>query len=393
MALLDSGRAIGAATRLLQDQLIRRGFEVAVGRPEVAARDNTVPKLNLFLFETDIDPQMRNLSLSDGESPPLWLVLRYLLTAFENGDSSDSAVAHELLGRGLAALQEMSYLRLDAGVPLADSAALEHNPEPLKLTLDSAPSDLLAKVMQGSDERYRLSAAFQLRPIMIAPARAPRASLLVGVDYSQPTQTEIGAGGIGIAVQPTLGPQLSRVVPARFEAGATVDVIGTDLFGADLEVVLGTVILTVLERRPDRLRARIEGAADGGSEELIAGGSTVSAGELPLIVRKRLSPTRARSSNLLAPQLLPTLRSARFDSSDLVLEGTLLGRASDDVIVSFCRESDGQPMASLDVFEATADQHTLIVPNGAKAVPAGNYRVVLRVNNQQARSSPLVTVT
>lgn len=393
MALLDSGRAIGAATRLLQDQLIRRGFEVVVGRPEVAARDNTVAKLNLFLFETDIDPQMRNLSLSEGEPPPLWLVLRYLLTAFENSESSDSAVAHELLGRGLAALQEMSYLRLDAGVPLADTAALERNPEPLKLTLDASPSDLLAKVMQGSDERYRLSAAFQLRPIMIAPARVPRGALLVGVDYSQPSQTQIGAEGIGIAVQPSLGPQLSRVTPARFEVGATVDVIGTDLFGTDLEVVLGDVVLTVLERQADRLRVRVEGDAAGGSEGPIAGGGAVSAGDLPLVVRKRLSPARARSSNLLVPQLLPTLRSARFDSNDLVLEGTLLGRATDDVIVSFSRNLDGQAVASFDVVEAAEDQHTLIVRDGAKAVPTGTYRIVLRVNNQQARSSPLVTVS
>jgi hypothetical protein len=383
VALADSSRAIGAATRLLQDQLIRRGFEVVIGRPELAARDNTIPKLNLFLYETEIDAQMRNLSLREGESPPLWLVLRYLLTAFEDSDSSDSAVAHELLGRGLAALQEMSYLRLDAGVPLSDSAALEHNPEPLKLTLEQTPSELLSKVMQGTDERYRLSAAFQLRPIMIAPASAPRASLLVGVDYTQPLHTEIGGRGIGVAVEPTLGPQLSRVVPLRFEAGATVDVFGSDLFGTDLEVVLGSLVLTVIERRPDRLRVRIDGPiADG----------AISAGEWPLIVRRRLSSTRTRSSNLLAPQLLPTLESARFDGADLLLEGTLLGGASDDVIVSFCRASDGFTVVTLDTFDTSETQHQLIARGGASAAPADTYRLVLRVNGQQARSSPLVTV-
>jgi hypothetical protein len=384
VALADSARAIGAATRLLQDQLIRRGFEVVVGRPEVAARDNTIPKLNLFLFETEIDGQMRNLSLREGESPPLWLVLRYLLTAFDNSDNSDSAVAHEVLGRGLAALQEMSYLRVDAGVPLADSAALEHNPEPLKLTLEASPSELLSKVMQGTDERYRLSAAFQLRPVMIAPAAAPRASLLVGVDYSQPSHTEIGGRGIGVGVEPTLGPQLSRVVPSRFEAGATVDVFGSDLFGTDLEVVLGNLTLTILERRPDRLRVRIDSSIAEGA---------ISAGEWPLLVRRRLSPTRTRSSNLLAPQLLPTLTSARFDGADLVLEGTLLGGESDDVILSFCRASDGLTVATLETFETAADQHTLIARGGASAAPAESYRLVLRVNNQQARSSPLMTVT
>jgi hypothetical protein len=381
MALLDSARAIGAATRLVQDHLIRRGFEVVVGRPEAAARDNTNSKLNLFLFETEIDPHLRNQSLREGESPPVWLVLRYLLTAFENGESSDSAIAHEMLGRGLAALQEMSYLRLDAGVPPDDSAALENNPEPLKLTLDAAPADLLSKVMQGTDEKYRLSVAFQLRPVMIAAAAPPSAALLVGIDYTQPPPGEIGSRGISISVQSTLGPRLSRVVPARFESGASVEVFGSELAGSDLEVVLGDLMLPVLDRRPDRIRVQVLGE------------TTLSAGELPLVARKRVSATRTRSSNLLAAQLLPTLTLARLEGNDLILEGSLLGLASDDVVLNFCRQSDGVAVASIDTFETSANQHTLIVRNGANLVVAGTYRLVLRVNSQQARTSPLVTVS
>ena len=41
MALAHSGRAIGAVTRLLRDHLMRRGFEVSVGKPEEAATTNT----------------------------------------------------------------------------------------------------------------------------------------------------------------------------------------------------------------------------------------------------------------------------------------------------------------------------------------------------------------
>lgn len=392
MALADSGRAIGATTRLLQDELIRRGFEVAVGRPEAAAKDNTIAKLNLFLYETEIDAQMRNLPLRDHEPPPLWLVLKYLLTAFEGSDSSDSAAAHDLLGRALVALQEMAYLPLPAAVFGGDQQALEHNPERLKLTLDAAPTDLLAKVMQGSDERYRLSATFQVRPVLVAPAAAPRTALLVGIDYSQPQQPVIGIGGLAIEVQPTLGPQLARVEPSRFEAGAMVEVFGSDLFGTDLEVVLGDVVLTVVERRPDRLRVVVEGDAGGAPEGPIAGGAGISAGELPLAVRKRLSPTRVRSSNLLLPRLLPTLASAGLAGDGLELTGALLGSADDDVIVSFYRESDGVTVASFDAFEAAADQRSSSIPDVRSAVPAGSYRIVLRVNNQQARSSPRVTV-
>lgn len=393
MALVDSGRAIGAATRLLQDQLMRRGFEVSIGRPEAAAKDNTLAKLNLFLFEAQLDAHLRNTALRDGEPAALWLVLKYLLTAFDSSDSSDSAAAHDLLGRGLAALQEMSVLRLDAGVPLADRQALEANPEPLKLTFEASPSDLLSKVMQGSDERYRLSAAFQLRPVLIAPTVLPSTALLVGIDYSQPLQPAIGAGGLGLEVQATLGPQLSRVVPARFEAGAIVDVFGTGLLGSDLEVVLGDVVLGVVERGADRLRVRVEGDAAAALEGPIAAGGRLSAGEVPLFVRRRLTSTRTRSSNLLVPQLLPILTSAQLVGADLVLEGTLLGTQTDDVIVACYRAFDGVTVASLDHFEATPDQHTLTLPDAATAVPAGDYRVILRVNNQQARSSPQLLVT
>ncbi|MDH5344662.1 MAG: hypothetical protein OEW59_02780 [Gammaproteobacteria bacterium] len=44
MALADSGMAIGIVTRLLRDHLIRRGFEVSVGKPETAADTDTAAK-------------------------------------------------------------------------------------------------------------------------------------------------------------------------------------------------------------------------------------------------------------------------------------------------------------------------------------------------------------
>src|ERR1041385_8312542 len=116
MALADSGRAIGAVTRLLRDHLIRRGFEVSIGKPEDAANVNANAKVNLFLYETRLDTHLRKHSLHIGDPAPLWLVVRYLLTAFDADEDSDSPDAHELLGRGMSALQEMNFLSLDAAV-------------------------------------------------------------------------------------------------------------------------------------------------------------------------------------------------------------------------------------------------------------------------------------
>jgi hypothetical protein len=113
---------------------------------------------------------------------------------------------------------------------------------------------------------------------------------------------------------------------------------------------------------------------------------------MPLIVRRRLSPTRTRSSNLLAARLLPSLTSAALVAGDLQLQGLLLGSGSDDVIVVFYRASDGVTVRMFDTVTTAADQQTLTVAGAQAAVQAGSYRVILRVNDQQARSSPSVTV-
>jgi hypothetical protein len=388
MALADSGTAIGAVSRLLQDHLIRRGFEVSIGKPEDAADTDANAKLNLFLYETTFDPHLRNTPLRDGEIPPLWLVLKFLLTAFDATEHSDTPLAHDLLGRGMSALHELNYLRLDPLVPLNVRLALENNPEPLKLTFDDSNADLVSKVMQGTDERYRLSVAFQLRPVMIVPGSLPRSALLVGVDYTTAPETIIGRDGVHIDVIPSLGAQLDRVEPDRFEAGATLTIFGDEVAGSTMEVVLGNVVLTVLERHVDRLLV----AAEGSPGTPIASGTSLSAGEMPLVVRRRLSPTRTRSSNMLAARLLPTLTSATLVGDDLQLQGVLLGNDTDDVIVVFARESDGRTVRLFDTVTTVANQQTLTITGAATAVPAGTYRVFLRVNNQQAIASPRVVV-
>lgn len=392
MALADSGRAIGAVTRLLRDHLLRLGFEVSVGKPEAAADTNTAAKLNLFLYTVGFDAALRNHTLRDGEVPPLWLVLKYLVTAFDDREESDSAAAHELLGRGLAALHGLGYLRLHPLVELDVRLALENNPEPLKLSFDDAGVELVSSLMQGAEERVRLSAAFQVRPVMIVPERELRSALLVGIDYETAPQTVIGEDGIAIRVLPSLGPRLTRVSPAAFEAGAEIELFGIDITASDIEVVLGDVVLTPVLRLPDRLRVTVEGDPEGNPEGPIAAGSTLSAGEVPLLVRRRLTATRVRSSNLLAARLLPTVSSATVVGDDIVVDGVLLGADSDDVTVSLYDPGDGMTVRSFDVVTTAADQHSLIVIGAAAAAPAGTYRVILRVNNQQARVSPSVTV-
>jgi hypothetical protein len=393
MALVDSARAIGAVTRLLQDHLIRRGFEVSIGKPEDAAGNNANAKLNLFLYETGFDPHLRNHSLHTGQPAPLWLVLKYLLTAFDRGEDSDSADAHELLGPrpGRPARAELSRARRRRGARRGAGAG--EQPRAAQAQLRRSGVELLSKIMQGTDERYRLSVAFEMRPVMIVPGTEPAASLLVGVDYQATPSTVIGGEGVRVDVQATLGPLLERVEPAAFEAGDSLTLFGDDLGGGDLEAVLDGVVLTITGRRPDRLQVRAEGSP---AVTPVADGTVISAGEHPLTVRRRISPTRTRSSNLVAARLLPTLSGAAMAGGDLTLSGNLLGTDADDVIVALLR--NGVAVRQFDTVIASGApavppwQQTLTVPGVAAAVGAGVYRVVLRVNGQQARSSPDVTV-
>jgi hypothetical protein len=70
----------------------------------------------------------------------------------------------------------------------------------------------------------------------------------------------------------------------------------------------------------------------------------------------------------------------------------LLGSASDDVVILFYRESDGVTVHLFDTVATAADQQTLTVAGAIAAVPPGPYRVILRVNDQQAKASPTVVV-
>jgi len=390
MALADTGRAIGAATRAVRSRLgSLTGLNVTVGRPESGGEAN--PRLNLFLYEALLDGSLRNHSLDEGQQPPLWMVLRFLLTPFDEGGESDTLEALDLLGSALSALQQANFLSL-AGLPAADQLALRDNPQPLKITFDEAPAELISKVMQGPDERYRLSSAFQVRPVMVTTAEPPGYALLVGIDYTQLPPAIIGGRGVQNAVLPSLGPVIETLAPPRFEVGDEITLTGTDLHLAGLSVMLGPVEFPVIAQQPGQLRCLVDAAA--------VNGATLSAGSLPLAVVQTLPSGRRRASNLLVGNLLPTLASAGAGAiggtaanafGTLDIGGTLLGQAEDDVFLALYR--DGAVVRLFDALTLppgpppAPQTQWQFVMQSTDGVPAGEYLVLLRVNGQQAKSS------
>ena len=406
MALAKTAKAIGAVTDAISQRLnSRTGLSVSVGRPE-PPQSATAHRLNLFLYEVELDGSLKNVPLDEDQPPALWLVLKYLMTAFDgDGVTSESIIAYEHLGEGIRALQELSHFPLKPGLPDALLEVLGDNPEDLKISFDHTTSELLSKVMQGPDEKYRVSIAFQVRPVMIAPADLPSYSLLVGVDYTTTPTTTIGLDGVHIPVLPSMGPSISEITPASFELGSTVTILGTDLHIANLSVQLGPVELPVTMQQPDRLEFVVR--------EDLANGSTISAGSLPVSVSQLLPTGRTRQSNLLIGNLVPTLTGATiFGAVDHVtsglqppigwsfatidITGKLLGTTDDEAYLALFRDG-----ATVKLFDELTDTSPPGAPQTQKrfvmqkrdAVPPGEYLVLNRVNGQQARQSAIVDLT
>jgi hypothetical protein len=346
MALADSGGAVGAVTQLLRDRLqaILQAAtpalgEVTIGRPD--SDQGNRPSLNLFLYEVQFDASLRNHSLDAGQVAPLWLVLRYLLTAFDTRSESDSIEAHTWLGRGMRALQDMNFLT-------GASAALRDSPEPLKLGFEEAGPDLLSKLMQGEGEHIRCSVGFQVRPVMIARAEEPKYSLLVGIDYTAAPPSILphdGEDGIRIVVGPSMGPTLDALDPPSFEVGDTMELTGNDLHLSGLGARISGAALDVLERHPDRIVARVPAALGGGTE--------LSPGSHPVTLIETLPtvPPRVRTHGMVAGGLRPRLNTATVTSAPvdplnpalgtrhtIRLQGVLLGAPGDGVVAGMYRD-------------------------------------------------------
>ena len=380
MALIHSKQAIGAVSNLLQTRLdsIRSVGTVDIGRNEVAATTTDGPKFNLFLYQVDIDSQLRNQPLDQGQRTPLWLVLRYLLTAFDKDKDSDSIEAHNLLGEGMLALQELNFLHPDPAFSAYD--ALADNPEPLKVTFDSADSELISKIMQSSEEKYRISAAFQVRPVLIAPSAAP--------SYSLPVKTVGPPGNEGVAVIPSLGPRLESVEPEKFIAGTELTILGADVNASITEVIIGGESFAVSE------------ATEGAIKTSVPLTTSLSAGSHSLYLPLVLSGGMQVISNSLVVQILPEVTNASPGvptplttivagvHGDLTIDGRLLGGVDDSIFVAFYR--NGVVDLMLEATGTVAQTSLLVTVTDEQALDADNYFIIVRVNGVQATDAPEV---
>ncbi len=388
MAQLDTTDAIGAVTHLLEEKLHNHtGLDISVGRPGDNQSHSTGARLNLFLYEAVFDTSLKNTPLTEGQNPPLWLVLKYLLTPFDEGGESDTRKAHLNLGKGLRALRDLTLLQLSSAVPADIQKALKDNPEELKITFDESTADLLSKLMQGNDEKYRFSMAFQVRPIMITGTTPPSYNLLVGIDYT--SATTIGEAGIQLGVWPSDMAVLDHPEQEKVEAGDEVIIIGENLTLPDLKAYVHDQEMAIDHHTTtaDRMVASIAA---------LVAAHTLSAGEWPMVLTKPLPSGRVQKSNLITIQVLPTITGTpgftpNGDYGTISLSGALLGGVDDAISVALYQA--GTVVKLYDDLPGSVNQTSLSVAITNSTKPAGGtYRVILMVNGQQAKQSPEVVL-
>jgi hypothetical protein len=186
--------AIAAVTATLRDLLFRRvradvpGTQVTT-RPIDRARNGvTGNQVNLFLYQTTLDAAWRNMDLPnqvlplETGTPPLPLVLHYLLTAYSDDDAG--VVSHRLLGQAMSALHDHPLL---APAEIAAAAAAELQTdlrgedlhaqlERVRITAMPLSLEEMSKLWTTFQTQYRISAAYEVAVLLIEsrqPVRAP----------------------------------------------------------------------------------------------------------------------------------------------------------------------------------------------------------------------------
>jgi hypothetical protein len=178
---MSDALAVAAVTdtliSLLQSE-VDGGVQVVAKPPSEVLTTGHPQQVNLFLYQADVDGALRNedrIDLAPGESgdPPLPLVLHYLLTPYvRDGTESD---AHRLLGHAVRALHEHTSL---GRVELAEFAPaysdVVRQLDRIRITWQPFGEKDIYSLWSAFQTPYRMSVAFEVRPVLIDSRRRPR---------------------------------------------------------------------------------------------------------------------------------------------------------------------------------------------------------------------------
>src|SRR6266850_4384086 len=184
---MSNSLAIAAVTATLR-QLIEDGVRDVPGAgastqpPDKVTTTNLV---NLYLYQTVINAAWRNRDMprqvKPGETgqPPLALNLYYLLTAYGQGDDSQTVDGHRLLGQAMRVMHDHPVLNsaeIKAAFPDGD---LEDQIEHVRITPQPMTLDEMSKLWTTFQAKYRISTAYEVSVVLIESTRPSRTPLPV----------------------------------------------------------------------------------------------------------------------------------------------------------------------------------------------------------------------
>lgn len=191
---MSNALAIAAVTtalrKILDDQIKHELPGATVTTQPLDKVTGATNLINLFLYQTTINPAWRNMDMprqiKPGETgqPPLPLNLYYLLTAYGTGDDAPDPLSHRLLGRAVSILHDHPVLSSDdikLALPLADQLLydLQDQVEHVRIMFQPVSLDEMSKLWTTFQAKYRISVAYQVSVVLIESTRASRAPLPV----------------------------------------------------------------------------------------------------------------------------------------------------------------------------------------------------------------------
>ncbi|WP_433305781.1 DUF4255 domain-containing protein [Actinoplanes sp. CA-030573] len=214
---MSNTKALSAVTSALQ-WLLQRGAipKVTTLPPDAAHKDNAVPRVNLFLFQSRLNAAWVNgeypgAALGGEAAPaPLPLVLSYLVTAL---GGTTPAQDTEMLAEAMLLLHDNAILspaEIQSALAGSDFAT---QIEKVRITPQPLPVDEISKLWMVFQAPYRLSVAYEVSVVLLRsriPAGAPLPVLRRGSDDRGPVaaadatlpfvRSAEAAGGRNVAV-------------------------------------------------------------------------------------------------------------------------------------------------------------------------------------------------
>lgn len=382
----DTHQAIAAITAVIHQKLAEH-FKVQVGAP----RQNPKEEVYLFLYETLIDGHMRNYSydtdpkfnrylLSEEKPPLVWIVLKYLLIAYDEKDPLASDYqSYTDMGLAIRVLNDNPFV--DIPNPNWIKKALTPNLERLKITFDPASHDILSKILGDITGGYQFCLSFQVRPVMIAAVKAPPSPYRVGVDSDNNIREDEGI---------FISTNLEKVSELNFDNGDKIlNIKGIDVCETtdppeekesrylldELSGFLGTRDLELRKSSDAKLDIVVKLIKDNKSR--------FSANAHILKILHKDKPIYSKLINLV-----PFISNIRKRGSDLEFFGSLLGTVKDLVFIEFYQNN--KCLFIIDEFEPSDfnEKQVKLTINLSKIqnlIPE-DYKVILQVNNQKSNS-------